>query len=103
MEILLLPLQVMGNIFTLFPPAAAVPGILYIFLFLHSRQWIQGIAASCWLLYAAYESAMQYGGLCSGECNIRVDLLVIYPILLSISLVGVFMYVRFFYHRMTSG
>jgi len=103
MEILFLPLQAMGIVFILFPPAAAVLGIVHVFLFLHSRQWVQIIAAGCWLLYAAYESALQYGGLCSGECNIRVDLLVIYPILLSISLIGVFMYVRFFYHRMTSG
>jgi hypothetical protein len=35
-----------------------------------------------WLLYALYETGMQRRWLCSGECNIRVDLLVIYPLLL---------------------
>jgi len=30
--------------------------------------------------------------LCSGECNIRVDLLLIYPILILVSLAGVIMY-----------
>jgi hypothetical protein len=35
-----------------------------------------------WLLYALYETGMQQRWLCSGECNIRVDLLVIYPALL---------------------
>jgi hypothetical protein len=34
-----------------------------------------------WLLYAAYEIGMQQRWLCSGECNIRLDLLVIYPAL----------------------
>jgi hypothetical protein len=33
-------------------------------------------------LYAAYETGMQQRWLCTGECNIRVDLLLIYPILL---------------------
>jgi hypothetical protein len=35
-----------------------------------------------WLLYAAYETGMQQRWLCSGECNIRVDLLLIYHLLL---------------------
>jgi hypothetical protein len=35
-----------------------------------------------WGLYAAYETGMQQRWLCSGECNIRVDLLLIYPFLL---------------------
>jgi hypothetical protein len=39
-----------------------------------------------WLLYAAYETGMQRRWLCSGECNIRIDLLAIYPALLVASL-----------------
>jgi hypothetical protein len=35
------------------------------------------------LLYAVYETAMRLRWLCSGECNIRVDLLLIYPLLLA--------------------
>jgi hypothetical protein len=35
-----------------------------------------------WLLYAVYETGMQQRWLCSGECNIRVDLLLIYPLLI---------------------
>ena len=34
------------------------------------------------LLYALYETGMQQRWLCSGECNIRIDLLAIYPALL---------------------
>lgn len=35
-----------------------------------------------WICYAAYETAMQQRWLCTGECNIRVDLILIYPFLL---------------------
>ena len=35
-----------------------------------------------WLLYAVYETGMHERWLCSGECNIRIDLLAIYPALL---------------------
>jgi hypothetical protein len=38
-----------------------------------------------WALYAGYETGMQQRWLCSGECNIRVDLLLIYPALLAAS------------------
>jgi hypothetical protein len=39
-------------------------------------------AGVVWLLYALYETGMQQRWLCSGECNIWIDLLVIYPVLL---------------------
>lgn len=38
-----------------------------------------------WLAYAVYEYLMFKRVLCSGECNIRVDLLLIYPILFGVS------------------
>ena len=40
------------------------------------------MAGSLWVLYGGYECLMHFRVLCSGECNIRVDLLLIYPILL---------------------
>jgi hypothetical protein len=43
------------------------------------------VAAGAWLIYFLYEEGMQRRILCSGECNIRVDLLLIYPVLLLIS------------------
>jgi hypothetical protein len=47
------------------------------------------VAGGLWLLYALYEYLMYRRILCSGDCNIRVDLLVIYPMLLSITLAAV--------------
>ena len=46
------------------------------------------IAGSSWLLYAGYETGMYLRWLCSGECNIRIDLLLIYPLLLAVTIVG---------------
>src|SRR5688500_8040302 len=47
------------------------------------------IAAAGWAFYAAYELAMRQRLLCSGECNIRVDLLLLHPVLLLGSLAAV--------------
>jgi hypothetical protein len=46
-------------------------------------------AAGIWFFYGVYESLMRFRVLCSGECNIRVDLLLIYPILLILSVIAV--------------
>ena len=50
-----------------------------------SRKGIVAVAAGLWLLYGIYESLVYARILCSGECNIRVDLLLIYPILLFVT------------------
>ena len=44
------------------------------------------VTAWLWAAYAVYEYLMQARLLCSGECNIRVDLLLLYPLLLAMSL-----------------
>jgi hypothetical protein len=44
------------------------------------------VLAMSWLAYALYEYLMFTRILCSGECNIRVDLLLIYPALLGCTL-----------------
>ena len=46
-------------------------------------------ASTTWILYGVYEYLMRFRVLCSGECNIRVDLLLIYPILLILSIIAV--------------
>lgn len=47
-----------------------------------SRVASTGWLAVGWLCYGAYEASMASRLLCSGECNIRVDLLLIYPVML---------------------
>ena len=42
-----------------------------------------------WLAYLPYEYGMKLRLLCSGDCDIRLDLMVVYPVLLIVSVVGV--------------
>jgi hypothetical protein len=45
-------------------------------------------AGITWLIYAVYEFGMKRRWLCSGECDIRIDLLAIYPVLLVVLIAG---------------
>lgn len=70
------------------PLLAAVPVCIFLVLFAVSRRFLVLTAAAAWLAYLPYEYAMKLRILCSGECNIRIDLLVLYPALLAISVAG---------------
>ena len=65
-----------------YPFLAAVIGVFLLVLGRRTRHRSAVGAGVVWLLYALYETGMQQRWLCSGECNIRIDLLVIYPVLL---------------------
>ena len=69
-------------IFIEYPILAAVIGVFLLGLGRRTRHRTAIGAGVLWLLYALYETGMQQRWLCSGECNIRIDLLVIYPVLL---------------------
>jgi hypothetical protein len=64
------------------PILAAVIGIVLLGLGRSARRRAAVAIGVVWLLYALYETGMQRRWLCSGECDIRIDLLVIYPVLL---------------------
>jgi len=70
------------------PWLAAIPGAALLALWAASRRRIALVAAGAWLLYVAYEYGMKWRILCSGECNIRVDLLILYPTLVVLALLG---------------
>ncbi len=53
------------------------------------------IAGLLWVAYSIYEFLMYMRILCTGECNIRIDLLVIYPLLIVASLLAT----GFYYYR----
>jgi formate hydrogenlyase subunit 3/multisubunit Na+/H+ antiporter MnhD subunit len=65
-----------------YPFLAAAVGIVLLGLGRRMRRRVAVAVGVVWLLYAAYETGMQQRWLCSGECNIRIDLLAIYPALL---------------------
>lgn len=65
-----------------YPLLAAAIGLVLVALGrLRHRRTAAGVGV-LWLVYSAYELGMQRRWLCSGECNIRVDLLFIYPVLM---------------------
>ena len=71
-----------------FPVLALAPAALFAILFFASRTRLTLITAMSWLAYVPYEYAMKLRLLCTGECNIRVDLLLIYTFLIALSLVS---------------
>lgn len=82
-------LKSMGELFIPHPLLALLPAAVFLSaaVFLKSR-FVSTIAA-LWGLYAVYESLMKARVLCSGECNIRIDLLAIYPVLALVSIAGI--------------
>ena len=76
------------------PFLALVPVAAFLTLFVWSRSRVVFVAVLLWALYLPYELAMKYRILCSGECNIRIDLLVLYPGLILMSAVAIVMAVR---------
>ncbi|NJD87603.1 MAG: hypothetical protein FIB05_06285 [Betaproteobacteria bacterium] len=54
-----------------------------------SRSKAAAVAAVAWAGYGVYEYLMYARILCTGECNIRVDLLLFYPLLLALAVLAV--------------
>lgn len=77
-------MRILG-IFIAFPWLALVPALAFAAIGYRRRHVFPWAVATAWLLYGVYETAMARRILCSGECNIRVDLLVLYPVLTILS------------------
>jgi hypothetical protein len=71
-----------------YPLLAIMPIAVFLFLFAVSKNNSAKIAAILWLGYMLYEYTVKLRLICSGECNIRVDLLLIYPVLMIVSLLA---------------
>ncbi len=69
--------------------AVLMPTMLFAGLYRSSHRKLAGAAALIWLLYGVCEYAMYRRWLCTGECNIRVDLLLIYPVIILVSIPAV--------------
>jgi len=75
------------------PLAALLPAALFFVLAFRTRRGLVWGAAFIWAIYAIYEYLMRLGVLCPDECS-RVDLLVIDPFLLVLSVVALFSSLR---------
>jgi len=78
--------------FMIFPFAATLIGAIYLWMFYKLRTKSSMLAGMLWILYSIYEYLMYIRVLCTGECNIRIDLLGIYPLLLVVSLAATILY-----------
>jgi hypothetical protein len=65
---------------------AVLFGLLIVACFKLAHSLLLLATGALWIGYCIYEYLMQTRVLCSGECNIRVDLLLIYPVLLALTL-----------------
>ena len=76
------------------PLLALIPLALFLALFVWSQSRAAIVVSLLWGLYVPYELAMKHRILCSGECNIRVDLLVLHPFLIVTSVLALVSAVR---------
>jgi len=84
-----------GNLLGLFivwPWLALIPAIAFGVMFFRRRRGVILLTAFGWLAYFPYELGMKLRVLCTGECNIRVDLLLFYPLLLGLSVAALIAY-----------
>lgn len=76
------------------PLGALLVGCIFLVIGMLRRKVIPYITAGLWFLYGIYEGLMYARVLCAGECNIRVDLLIIYPVLIVASILGIISAIR---------
>lgn len=73
------------NLFIVQPWLALLPALAFLGLWLWTRSRTALAAVVLWALYTAWEWSIQAGYACEGDCDIRVDLLLIAPVLLIVS------------------
>jgi len=77
-----------------FPWLALLPAVLFGAMYFYRRRSSSLIAGLLWGAYALYESLMKARILCSGDCNIRVDLLLVIPLLWLAAIIAVVQFFR---------
>ena len=80
------------GIFAGYPWLILISTALFFFIGIAAKARFATATAILWLIYGMYEWMMYARILCSGDCNIRIDLLFIYPVLLLLSLTALIVY-----------
>jgi hypothetical protein len=75
-------------VFIQFPVLALLAAGLFALLWRRDRRRLTGVAGLLWLAYFIWEQTLSMGYGCENGCNIRVDLLVIYPLLALVSVLA---------------
>lgn len=74
------------GVFAGYPWLTLMPIALFFVLGMKARSRFVTVVAIVWLIYGSYELLMKLRVLCSGDCDIRTDLLFIYPVLMLASI-----------------
>ena len=90
----------MLGLFITYPWLAFVVALATLAIYLGRRSRASLIVSASWAFYGIYEYLMYARVLCSGECNIRVDLLLLYPILAVVTTAAL---LRSYWHRSRGG
>jgi hypothetical protein len=69
------------SVFIEYPLLAGAIGLLLVGLGRWTRRGVATAAGVMWLLYSLYEFAIKQRWLCRGDCDIRADLIFIWPVL----------------------
>lgn len=77
------------------PYLSLIPAFLFAYFYVQTKQKFQATVSILWVLYTLYEFGMKLRIFCDGECNIRVDLLLLYPLLLLMSIIAFFKWYRY--------
>jgi hypothetical protein len=93
-------MDVIGDLFAAmgvmvkYPVIAVLPATAFGLAFVRTRSRLARAAAVAWTVYVFYEFGMRLRILCSGDCNIRVDLVIAYPVLIALSIAAIVGIVR---------
>lgn len=71
------------------PWLAAFPALGFALLWRRRGGLVVLLAALAWTVYGLYETGIHLRILCTGDCNIRLDLIFAYPPLAALTLVAV--------------
>lgn len=75
------------------PLLGFIPAILFLIFYLIRKSRFTLFTSLSWVVYSFYEYLVQTGVLCSGECNIRFDILLFHPILLLLSILAILIFI----------
>ena len=76
-------------VFIRWPLGALLPAAVFGAAYAWNRRLMTLVPAIVWALYALWEWLIHARITCRGECNIRVDLLFVYPFLWIVSIAGI--------------
>ncbi len=80
------------GIFAGYPWLVLIPTVLFFYIGVAAKARFATATAIIWLIYGMYEWLMYARVLCSGDCDARLDLVLIYPVLLLLSLTALIVY-----------